>query len=46
MGCGLCEQAFSGLVGGFVSLVSFIVVPASQIFLASIKMIFEKVKIR
>lgn len=42
MGCEVCEQSFAALLGGVVSIIYFILFPLMQIFLASIKVIFEK----
>lgn len=46
MGCEVCGQSLAGLAGGLISLTSFILISASQIFFASIKMIFEKVRLK
>ena len=46
MGCGFCEEALSGLIGGLISLIAFIVFPLMQIFLDSIKIIFEKIGLK
>lgn len=46
MMCTGCESLLSGLVGGFISLISFILIPVSEIFFALIKMVFEKVRVK
>lgn len=46
MGCEVCTQSISALVGGLISLVFFIINPLIELFFASVRMIFEKVKIK
>jgi len=43
--CTGCENLFSGLISGFVSLAVFIISPILQIISALFKMILEKVGI-
>ncbi len=46
MGCGFCEKTFSGLIGGLVSLVTFIVFPILQMLWATVMIIFEKLGLK